>query len=55
MCTQWLTATEPNPDTHCDQLSIGIHLLHRGLLGIDWSYRQQAHNHATDNSRTGHH
>jgi zinc-binding in reverse transcriptase len=54
-CTRsWLTATNPNPDSHCDQISIGVHLLHRGLVGIDWSYRQQTHYQANDNPLYGH-
>jgi len=54
-CTRsWLKATQPNLQSHCQQLDVGIHLLHRGLLGIDWSYRQQAHYETNDRPQTGH-
>ena len=54
-CTRaWLKATQPNLQAHCNQLDVGIHLLHRGLLGVDWSYRQQAHYQSNDLPQTGH-
>ena len=54
-CTQgWLNSTQPNFENHCQQLDVGVHLIHRGLLGIDWSYRQQAHYDTTTQPCTGH-
>jgi hypothetical protein len=49
----WLKAMQPNLQSHCHQLDMGIHLLHRGLLGIDWSYRQQAHYQSNDRPQPG--
>jgi hypothetical protein len=54
-CTRaWLKATQPNLQIHCNQLDVGIHLLHRGLIGVDWSYRQLAHYQSNDRPQTGH-
>jgi zinc-binding in reverse transcriptase len=54
-CTRaWLKATQPNHQAHYNQLDVGIHLLHRGLLGVDWSYRQQAHYQSNNLPQTGH-
>jgi zinc-binding in reverse transcriptase len=54
-CTRaWLKAMQPNFQAQCNQISVGIHLLHRGLLGIDWSYRQQDHYQSNDLPQTEH-
>jgi hypothetical protein len=43
-----------NLQAHCNQLDVGFHLLHRGLIGADWSYGQQAHDQSKDRPQSGH-